>query len=116
MGIVTDSTPVEAPKDPARSTIFQLYRLFAPDDEVSLMERQFREGGVGYGEFKKRLFETFWETFRPMREHRARLQADPGYIESVLADGAARARVVAEETMRKVRAAVGLPAIRKDHP
>ncbi|MBV8901178.1 MAG: tryptophan--tRNA ligase [Verrucomicrobia bacterium] len=108
MSIVTDSTPVEAPKEPAGSTIFQLYQLFAPADEVNLMERQFREGGVGYGEFKKRLFETFWETFRPLRERRARLQADPGYVESVLADGAARARIVAEETMRKVRAAVGL--------
>jgi tryptophanyl-tRNA synthetase len=108
MSIVTDSTPVEAPKDPTRSTIFQLYQLFAPPDEVSLMERQFREGGVGYGEFKKRLFETFWDTFRPMRERRARLQADPGYVESVLAHGAARARAVAEETMRRVRAAVGL--------
>jgi tryptophanyl-tRNA synthetase len=109
MSIVTDSTPVEAPKDPARSTIFQLYRLFAPADEVNLMESQFREGGIGYGEFKKRLFEAFWETFRPMRERRARLEADPGYVESVLAQGAARARVAAEETMRKVRAAVGLP-------
>lgn len=109
MGIVTDSTPVEAPKDPARSTIFQLYQLLAPAGEVNLMEKQFREGGVGYGEFKKRLFETFWETFRPMRERRARLQADPGYVEGVLAGGAARAQVVAEETMRKVRAAVGLP-------
>ncbi|MBV9488392.1 MAG: tryptophan--tRNA ligase [Verrucomicrobia bacterium] len=108
MSIVTDSTPVEAPKDPSQSTIVQIYRLLASPEEVRLMEDEFRTGGVGYGEFKKRLFEAFWETFRPMRERRAQLQAEPGYVESVLSQGAARARVVADETMRRVRAAVGL--------
>ena len=108
MGIVTDSTPVEAPKDPAESTFVQIYRLFASAEEGAMMEEQFRRGGVGYGEFKKRLFDAFWETFRPMRERRARLQADPGYVERILAQGAAHAREVASETMRRVRAAVGL--------
>lgn len=107
MGIVTDSTPVEAPKDPTKSSIVQLYRLFAPADDVARMEAEFRQGGVGYGEFKKRLFGAFWETFRPLRERRAALQADPAQVERALTAGAERARAEASATMRQVRAAVG---------
>src|SRR2546428_11844149 len=57
MSIVTDSTPVEAPKDPARSIIFQLYSLFASKSEIAEMRERFRKGGTGYGNFKKELFE-----------------------------------------------------------
>ena len=108
MGIVTDSTPVESPKDPTGSTIVALYRLFASDAEVAKLEEDFRAGGTGYGDFKKRLFEALWEFFRPMREKRAALAADPGYVEKVLHDGAQRARAVAVRTMERVRMAVGL--------
>ncbi len=108
MSIVTDSTPVEAPKDPAGSTIVNLYRLFATEAEVRQMEEDFRTGGTGYGDFKKRLFETVWAYFAPMRERRSALEADPSRIEAILADGAARANAVAAETIERVRAAVGL--------
>jgi tryptophanyl-tRNA synthetase len=108
MGIVTDSTPVEAPKNPDQSTIVELYRVFAPADQVTRMENEFRAGGVGYGEFKKRLFEAVWETFAPMRKRRAELESNPDYVDQVLANGAARARQVAEKTMARVRKAVGL--------
>ncbi len=73
MGIVTDSTPVEAPKDPASSSIVALYRFFAPETDVEKMETDFRAGGVGYGDFKKRLFEAIWEYFRAMRAKRAEM-------------------------------------------
>jgi tryptophanyl-tRNA synthetase len=108
MSIVTDSTPVEAPKDPANSPIVSLYRLFAGSDLVASMEEDFRAGGVGYGEFKKRLFEAIWESFAPMRQRRAELEADTGYVDQILADGASRAREVAQRTMTKVRQAVGV--------
>jgi tryptophanyl-tRNA synthetase len=108
MSIVTDSTPVEAPKDPANSAIVSLYRLFATPDQVASMEHDFRAGGIGYGEFKKRLFEIIWESFAPMRQRRAELEADPGYVEQVLADGASRAGEVAQRTMTRVRRAVGI--------
>jgi tryptophanyl-tRNA synthetase len=108
MGIVTDSTPVETPKNPDQSTIVELYRLFAPADQVTRMENEFRAGGVGYGEFKKRLFEAVWETFAPMRKRRADLESNPDYLDQVLANGAARASQVAEKTMERVRKAVGL--------
>jgi tryptophanyl-tRNA synthetase len=108
MSIVTDSTPVEAPKDPAASTIVSLYRLFATPKEVSAMEEDFRAGGFGYGDFKGRLFEIVWERFAPMRRLRDELLEDPGYINKVLAEGATRAREVAEQTISRVRNAVGL--------
>jgi tryptophanyl-tRNA synthetase len=108
MGIVTDSTPVEAPKDPAQSSIVALYRLFAPEAEVAQMEADFRAGGTGYGDFKKRLFGAIWESSAPLRARRAELHADPSHIDRLLADGAERARQVARTTMDRVRAAVGL--------
>jgi tryptophanyl-tRNA synthetase len=108
MGIITDSTPVEAPKDPTDSTIVALYRLFASEADVAQMEADFRAGGIGYGDFKKRLFAAVWEYFAPMRTRRAELDADPGHVENVLRDGAERAGAVARQTMERVRKAVGL--------
>src|SRR5438093_1293255 len=67
MSIVTDSLPIEAPKDPEKSTIFQLYSLVAFKNEIEEMRERFRKGGTGYGEFKKQLFEKLWEYFSPMR-------------------------------------------------
>ena len=108
MSIVTDSTPVEAPKDPANSSIVDLFRLFASEEDVQEMEQRFRAGGTGYGEFKKQLFEAIWGYFEPMRMRRKELESDPGYVESVLASGARRANALASETVRKVRQATGL--------
>jgi tryptophanyl-tRNA synthetase len=108
MGITTDSTPVEAPKDPATSSIVALYRFFTPESDVEKMEADFRAGGTGYGEFKKRLFEAIWEYFAPMRARRAELSADPGYVDQVLAAGATRATATAEQVMTRVLRAVGL--------
>jgi len=108
MSIVTDSTTVEAPKDPANSTIVSLYRLFATPSEVARMEEDFESGGFGYGEFKKRLFEIVWERFSPMRKRREEFLADPGLIDQILARGADQARQVAAETISRVRKAVGI--------
>jgi tryptophanyl-tRNA synthetase len=108
MSIVTDSTPVEAPKDPAKSTIFQLYSLFASKDEIASMRERFKKGGTGYGDFKKELFEKLWEYFSPMRKRREEILADKLYIDDVLVRGAKRANEVAEDVMTRVRIAVGL--------
>ena len=108
MQIVTDSTPLEDPKDPSKSNVVALYRLFASKDEVRAMEDEHRAGGVGYGTFKQRLFEAIWEHFAPMRARREELLARPGDVDDVLADGARRAREVGGETMARVRKAVGL--------
>ena len=108
MSIVTDSTPIDAPKPIEGSTILQLYRLVASPDDARGMEDEFRAGGTGYGEFKKRLFTALWEHFRPMRERRAELERDPSHVAEVLRFGAERARAVATGTMSRVRRAVGL--------
>src|SRR3954447_9587056 len=108
MGIVTDSTPVEAPKSPEGSPILPLYRLFAAPAEVAAMEAEFHAGGVGYGAFKQRLFGAVWEYFAPMRARRAELEADPHSVDRILQHGAERARAVAEKTMKRVREGLGL--------
>src|SRR5467141_3311745 len=108
MSIVTDSTPVEAPKEPSGSTIFQLYSLVASKDEVAEVREQFQKGGTGYGEFKKQLFEKLWEHFAPMRKRREEMLADKSYIDNVLARGAERANEIADQVMQRVRKAVGL--------
>ncbi|MGI9115259.1 MAG: tryptophan--tRNA ligase [Chthoniobacterales bacterium] len=108
MSIVTDSTPVEASKDPDRSTIVQLYSLFASPEEVEQMRQRFRAGGTGYGEFKKQLFGKLWEFCAPMRARREEILADKPYIDAVLQKGAGRANEIATPVMQRVRAAVGL--------
>src|SRR3954447_15962423 len=108
MGIVTDSTPVEAPKSPEGSPILPLYRLFATPADAASMEAEFQSGGVGYGDFKKRLFGAVWEYFGPMRAKRAELESDRGYVDTVLTECGQRARSLAEETMEKVRLSAGL--------
>jgi len=108
MSIVTDSTPVEAPKDPERSTIIQLYSLFASKDELADMRERFKKGGSGYGDFKKELFEKLWEYFSPMRKRREEILRDKSYIDNVLARGAKRANGIANQVMERVRAAIGL--------
>ena len=108
MGLITDSTPVEAPKDPEGSTILALYRLVASPEEVAKMEADFRAGGVGYGDFKKRLFGAAWDFFAPMRQRREEILAEKGYVDDVLAHGARQARASASHVMQRVRKAVGL--------
>ena len=108
MSMVTDSKPVEAPKDATGSTIFQLYSLVATPAERGEMRDRFEKGGTGYGDFKKQLFGKLWEYFEPMRKRREEILKDPGYIDTVLERGAARANEEATKVMKRVRAAVGL--------
>ena len=108
MGIVTDSTPMEAPKEPEGNSIYELYKLFATPDEAAEMAAKYRAGNYGYGHAKKELFAIYERTFAPFRERREKLAADPSYVEDVLRSGAVRARAEAEKTMSRVRSAVGL--------
>ena len=108
MSIMTDSTPVEDPKDPSDSIILDLFALVASDQQLEEMKDNFLQGGVGYGDFKKRLFEAFWEYFEPMRARRKELCEDPQYIENILKEGATRAREVASATLKKARHSCGI--------
>ena len=107
MSIVTDSTPLEAPKNPDTCNVFALYSLFATPEEKSALAEQYRAGNFGYGTAKKMLLEKIDSTFAPFRERRKELAADPNTVEDVLQDGASRARAEARKTMELVRTAVG---------
>lgn len=108
MRIVTDSTPVEEPKAVEGSIILDLYKLMASESDYDAMVADHQNGGVGYGDFKKRLFEAYWDFFAPMREKRAEIEADEALVDRVLAAGAERARVEADRVLGRVRKAVGL--------
>lgn len=108
MGIPTDSTPVESPKPTEGSSILALYQLVATPADYETMIADFQRGGIGYGEFKKRLLQAMTEHFAPYRERRAEIVANPSYVDHVLAEGAEKARAVARQTLRRVRDAVGL--------
>ncbi|MHC4442100.1 MAG: tryptophan--tRNA ligase [Planctomycetota bacterium] len=108
MSMVTDSTPVEEPKDPDKCNVMALLRLVASAEEVADWEERYRKGGMGYGEAKKRLFELYVEALGPARKRYQELSAHPEEVERILADGGKRARAVAAETMVQVRKACGL--------
>jgi tryptophanyl-tRNA synthetase len=110
MGIVTDSTPVEAHKDPDTSNVFALYSLFATDEEKAALAARYRAGGMGYGDAKKLLLEKMNSYFGPAREKRKQLASNPAYVEDVLRRGAMKARAEARKTMALVREAVGMKA------
>lgn len=106
--IITDATPLEAPKPTEGSILLQLYKLFATPEQYQEMVDAHHRGGVGYGQFKKDLFEAYWEYFRAPRERREWLLANPDYVDETLNNGAARAREEAATTLTRVRKAVGL--------
>ena len=106
MGIVTDSTPVEDPKD-TKAIVFEIWSLFAePDERKELFERA-RAGGLGYGDVKKDLLRRLLAYFGPMRERRSDLEKRPDDVEAVLLDGARRAREIGAPILDEVRQAAG---------
>ncbi|MHC4431087.1 MAG: tryptophan--tRNA ligase [Planctomycetota bacterium] len=108
MRIVTDSTPVDEPKDPDKCNVFALLKLVASAQELREWDQKYRSGGMGYGQAKNRLAELVMEYFEPFRLKRAELEDNIDYVKGVLADGAERARAVAGKTLEKARQAVGL--------
>ena len=107
MSIVTDSSPVEAPKDPDKNTVYSIYRLFASQEMASAMADRFRKGGYGYGDAKKELLAVLLDYFKPFREKRERLAADRAYVDEVRRKGAQKARAVASAKLYEIRKAVG---------
>jgi tryptophanyl-tRNA synthetase len=111
MGIVTDSTPVEDPKDPAH-VVFQLFDLVADDAERADMKQRALAGGLGYGDVKKALLERVLDYFGPMRARRDDYESRPDDVEDILRAGAEKARALAAPVLDGCRAAAGLGARR----
>jgi len=108
MSIVTDSTPVDQPKNPDTCNLFQIYRHFASPERVAEVRRLYIEGGAGYGAIKKELVGILLDYFKDARDYRERLMKDQGHIREILAKGAEKARAIALPTMDIVRQRVGV--------
>ncbi len=108
MKVLTDSKELEDPKDSETCNVFALYKLFASEEELADLAERYRAGGLGYGHAKMELLGKINEHFGPMREKRAALAADMDYVNDILRQGAAKASVLARETLSKARLAVGL--------
>ena len=108
MSIKTDSTPVEAPKNPETCAVFTLYKLFATEAQQAELAARYRAGGMGYGEAKQALFEAADAFIGPARERRETLAANANDVEDVLQAGAKRARAKAQEVLNRAREACGL--------
>ncbi|MGZ5958965.1 MAG: tryptophan--tRNA ligase [Myxococcaceae bacterium] len=107
MGIKTDSTPVEAPK-PVEGALYQLLKVMVPGADFPAIDQAWREGGKGYGDFKKTLLAAYHATFGQARARYQALRKDPGAVDAILRAGAERARAVAAPVIERVRQAVGI--------
>ena len=108
--IVTNLLEPGEPKDADTSTVFQIWRAFANQQQTAEMRVRFAEG-IGWGEAKKELYELVNEQLREPRERYNELLQDPARIENALVEGAERARVESSELMRQLRDAVGIKAL-----
>ena len=109
MSLVMDSRPLDEPKPDADKNIaVQLLKLVAPAGPAAEIENRLRAGGFGYGDLKKALFEHYWNYFAEPRRQRAELAANLDYVNSVLRDGANRAKSVATTVLTRARKASGL--------
>jgi tryptophanyl-tRNA synthetase len=109
MGIKMDSRTPEEPKpDADQNLAIQLLKLVAPAEVAADFENRLRVGGLGYGDLKKGLFEHYWNHFAEARKKRAELAANLDYVNGVLADGAAKARTLAQKVLKRARKASGL--------
>ena len=109
MKLVMDSRPPEEPKpDADKNVAIQLLKLMAPADVAAETENRLREGGLGYGDLKKTLFEHYWNFFADARAKRAELAANLDHVEQVLKDGAERARNVAAKVLDRARRNSGI--------
>jgi tryptophanyl-tRNA synthetase len=106
MRIITDSKTPEESKNPDESTIYQLYKHFASESEISEFAEMFRAGGMGYGTAKTILFERVNSVLSGPRTEYEHLMANPDEIEKILQDGASRAKPVATETLARVKRAM----------
>ena len=109
MQIVTDSTPLEEPKNPEGCNVFALFRHFSTAAEQAVLAEKYRGGNFGYGHAKLALFEAVRDYMAPFRMHYEEIRSDTTYLDHVLADGAERASTVARGVLERARMACGLP-------
>ncbi len=108
MSIVTDSTPVDQPKNPETCNLFAIYKLFANEEQVKELDDKYRNKPLKYSDIKKELFGMIWEYFAEARQERKKYKNSPGDVINILKKGAGKARKIATNTLQQVLKAVGL--------
>ena len=107
MGIVTDSTPLEEPKNPETDNVFKLYRLLANSEQTETMRQNYIKGGFGYGHAKTALYELILDKYSAQRKLFNELMQDSAKLESELKIGEEKAKKIATEKLKLVRATAG---------
>jgi tryptophanyl-tRNA synthetase len=107
MSIVSDSTPLEEPKNPDTCNVFALYKLLAENDQIIEMQENYKRGGYGFGHAKQALFELILTKFEKERIDFNRLMSNQPSIDSALQVGAKKARIVAKDVLQRIRSKVG---------
>ena len=105
--IITDTTPLEEPKDPDSSVVYQLYKLVASESDAEQMASSLKAGGYGWGHAKKALLEAIVDGFAPQRERFNHLMANRSEIDAALEIGAQKARKIAREVLDRTRSKAG---------
>jgi tryptophanyl-tRNA synthetase len=113
MSVVTDSRPIEEPKDPDQDNVYNLYKYFASEEQNQAMRAKYAAGGFGYGEVKADLYDLLEATFGEARERYNAYMADSVQLEKILMEGARKARIQGAKVMKRVRKAIG---VRADRP
>jgi tryptophanyl-tRNA synthetase len=108
MSIITDSTPLESPKNPDKCNVFALFKLFANEKETEEMRLKYESGGYGFGNAKKELLEKITQHFAPFRDKRKEYTSRPDTVRDFLREGAKKARERAKPTIEAVRSKVGI--------
>ncbi|TQI69424.1 tryptophanyl-tRNA synthetase [Gramella sp. Hel_I_59] len=107
MGIATDSTPLEEPKDPDTCNVFALYKIMASEEQIAEMRKNYVAGGYGYGHAKQALFELVRDKFAEPREKYEYYINNLEEVDKALSIGAEKAKNVANEVLAKVRTKLG---------
>ena len=107
VGIQTDSTPLEDPKDPDTCNVFALYSLLGTEQQISDLRALYCAGGMGYGHAKQALFELILDSFTEARTKFDYYQNNPAEVTIALTKGAEKAKIIATDVMMRVRSKIG---------
>lgn len=107
MSIVSDSKELEDKKDPDTCHIFAIYKLLASEAEINEMRINYEAGGYGYGHAKMALYDLILNKFEHQRAKYNELMADKSKIDEALALGAQKAKIVAQDVLKRVRSKIG---------
>jgi tryptophanyl-tRNA synthetase len=110
-GIVTDSTPLEEPKDPDTDNVYAIYKLIASPEQTASLREKYLAGGFGYGHAKNELYELILEKFRSAREKFNYLMQNHSELEQQLKTGEVKARSIAQKKISLIREKLGFEFI-----